>query len=342
MNYFEIIPNEILNQIINEFDLINFPNLSLINKYFNNINFPIESKLNLLNLGFLIDNNWSIKFILLDKWSSMIYSQNPGFILSKRVNYHFIFGDTILFEVIKKNLTLGLQILLDYIPKMKILPQPTIKIILQHDYFSYIKPIKHITYINQPLLVLILLYGTEDILNLLLDKYIIKNINNNKIFYSSCDVIEKNSDESQNLLDFIDNMILRNKWNNKTNIYKKVSLNCLMQEITDDNIQAVKFILNTWDKHFFESIVTQTQYNTIPHCINSNIIDIIHKFKIKFGLLFTASPIRSKLNQIKNWYYSETMLKTVFDNINWSEEDIELIKEIDKRDNFGISERIFL
>jgi hypothetical protein len=240
MDYFQIIPSDTFNLIINELDLINLPKLSRTNKYFNNINFTIESKINSLIPKTILLNNWSIKFILLNKWSTMIYTQNPKFLLSKKII--IIFEDTILLELIKRNLTFGTKMLLDHTPKLSILSQKIIYIVLKNDCFSSIKYNKNTEYtINQTLLVLTYLYGTEDMLNFLLKSNIIKSINNYKTIYSGSnpDLGSKNNDQSDNLLGFIDKMELINKWNCKNNIYQKISLSCIFQEIATDNISLV-------------------------------------------------------------------------------------------------------
>jgi hypothetical protein len=53
-----------------------------------------------------------------------------------------------------------------------------------------------------------------------------------------------------------------------------------------------------------------------------------------------ASQFKSKLTQLLNYFYLQTMLDTVFDSFDWSEEDIESIKMIDKIYDFGVCEKI--
>jgi hypothetical protein len=335
MSYLEIIPLEILDLIIIELDLKYLPKLARSNKYFNNINFQIESKI----------NSTLPEFILLNKWATMIYSKNPKFLLPKKININLLFWDTILIQLIKKNSTNGIKMLFDYSTKIAICSQTIVNIALKHDYFSYVKQNVYINYIiNQPLLVLTLLYGTEDMLNFLLKSNIIKSVNNYKTISLGCDPKKKNTNESENLFGFIDNMELKNKWNVKSNIYKKVSLTCIFREIVDDNISRIKSILDSWDKEFFNNNITSCQFYTIPYLYHINITNLIHRndMKIKHILLFIASPIRSKINQIKNWYYSETMLNTIFNCFEWDDDDIILIKKVDKDFNFGVGERIFL
>jgi hypothetical protein len=327
MNYFEILPDEIFNLIINELNLIDLPKLSRTDKYLNNKNFPIESKINQSIPNLLSFNETPIKFILLNKWSTMIYSQNPKFMLSHKITYNF--ANEILFTLIKKNLILGIKMLIDHTPHLINYSLQINDMILQHDHFSYIKTF---CLIEQQILILTYLYGTEDLLNFFLNSDIINNINNDKI-----------TEQSENLLDFIDNMELKNKWNSKPNVYTKISLSCIFQEIANNNTFRVKFILDNSDKNIYENGVSSCPYYIIPYFYNNNVANLIlcGDLKIKIILFLMASQMGSKLTQLLSWLYPQTMLNIVFNSFDWSNEDIELIKKTDKIYDFGVCDRIF-
>jgi hypothetical protein len=330
-NFFELLPLEIFKLITDQLNLGDLPNLSQINKYLNSINFAIESK---------IDHKSLPTFLLLDKWTNMLYLENPNFVLSKFANTDYNFDKFIIIEIILRNLINGLKLFIDvkYLIPSNYSPQ-IINLIRKDDYFHCNKNIEQdLVTVNKPLLVLTLLYGTKEMLIFLLNSNIINDINNNKIINFYDDKKSKYNDNSQNMLGFINNMEIKNNWGIKQ-IYNKVTICCIIEEIKDNNIILVKRILENCDKNLFEHKPDIKTRLEIDHLIEN--LSICNYIKVKYSFLI-ISNFGSIINKIKNWYYSESMLKTIFDCLEWSEEDIKFIIDTDNKYNFGIVNKLNL
>jgi hypothetical protein len=319
MDYFEIIPFEIFKLITNELNLEDFPKLSRTNKYFNNINFALEYN--------IINNRNLPNFMLLNKWSNMLYLENPNFILPKTVSVPISF-ERLMVKIISKNLINGLKLIIDNI-HLTFLPfsRDIHDFIIKNNYFIC-KNKNRINYINQPLLVLTLLFGTKEMLIFLLDSNIINQIDNNRIIHYYGDKNLKDLDNSQNLLTFIDNMEIKNKWQIKQ-LYDKISPFCIIEEIQNNNIFLVKKILTNANKDLFEKKI-QYDIKNLP---------IEDDLKLKHLFLFVANS-ESIIDKIKNWFNSESLLQIIFDSFTWSDLDIKFIIEVDKEYDLGLYNRL--
>jgi hypothetical protein len=180
----------------------------------------------------------------------------------------------------------------------------------------------------QPLLVFVHLFGTPEMLEILLKSDLIKKIN------FGCGLIKSVRSRtlfndttynkiSGNLMDFVTKMHIKNKWNQKLAILEKVDMGDLILNSSLNQTSYTKNMFGGYGKSFFD----------IDH--KKHLIELAYRKKILWGNI--AKQICEKYPDIKikfliafitNISLTQYSAKIVFDHFEWNDEDIEFLKKI--------------
>jgi hypothetical protein len=168
---------------------------------------------------------------------------------------------------------------------------------------------------NYFLLVFTYLFGTKDMLELLLESNMIENIDLS-VNYIKCIIIEKN------ILYLINKYDLKNNWNIKDSVYKKVLFPTLNEIIVKSAkfskyISDLKIILETYPKSFYDMDMIASLISDIKSYDKNNIYENITGIKIKHQILIIA-----------DFNHNEKITKLIFGYLEWNNADIEVINKL--------------
>jgi hypothetical protein len=312
--------SSILNHLSNLVYLEDLPNLLSTCKEF-------ESKINITQI--LISNDQKSflpKFLLTNKWTNIIYSQNPNFILP--LNYILKNIGSILLNLIFKNSINGIKLINNHL-------QNDTYTVSFHFYDYYLKGYLNdvfevfvtlpIIIVNQIELIFAYKFGSEDMLKLLLEYKLIKNITDNNIY--SYFNFKGEAMEVGNLVDFIIKMEKQNNWNTKSLVFKQMSIKLLLDLIIADKYDIVGEILMDHD------------HLNIDDKMSEDIIQIIlfHKYiNLNYSELFSHicksfagnMKIKHQILLVGCLFSTKDMMDKLYQGISWSEDDIKIIKLI--------------
>jgi hypothetical protein len=342
---FNILLPEILDLICNLLNLKDIYNLASTSKTSYNIQFPIVNIIKSIEIKFTLP-----KFLLQEKWANLLYSQDPKFKLPNNAIIHIPYYNTLIPELIFGNSLNVMKLLINYKYNLMnisgVVSTVIIKILKNHDYFSDFEFYHKYYGINQILLVLTYLYGTKEMLLLLLKSDNIKNINNHRIIHNFLDKETKSDLESLNLLNFIDHFELKNNWNTRHKVCKRISFDVIFVELIKGDFNAVKNILNILGKFRFDLTVTDDIINRI-YAISDlskkklKLLKYNSTIKIKHLLIFITILSETVYKKFINIFNPNLTLKYIYDFFEWDFNEIGLIKEFDEKFGFDICGRLF-
>jgi hypothetical protein len=201
--------------------------------------------------------------------------------------------------------------------------------------------------LNQPLLILTYLFGTKDMLKILLDTNMIENID----FISN---YITNTDSNISIMNLIDQYDVKNDWNMESSVYEKVVFPALFGEFkffhnTNNKCKRrsasmfyflfnehkpvnmgcyyITRILNRYPKSFYERNMVENLKQKIQLYDKDNVFPIIYEnitgIKIKHQLLFFVN------------FYDEELIRSISRHFLWDKEDIGVINKINSQYNFN-------
>jgi hypothetical protein len=339
----EILPNDIIKFLSTFLDLETLQNLSNSCTRFHHINYPIIDICKSLRLTTL--PNW----ILTNNWAKLLCNNIKlldHIKLPKIVHYN-----ELLLELIITKSFHTIKFITEYMPNLfyEIKSHTRVRISILRKYFktdknfvdfcqiSGIRADKNNDYdINHGILIFAYFWGSKEILELLLKTNIIPEINNNYIynpFYG------KNLN-SGNIINFINEMELRNQWETKSAVFKKISFKLLFNKIKNNQIYLVKKIIKNFDKSIFDNNISKDLFLILLKLKHNNfsILDkLISELKNNKNL-----KIKHLLIFLGYLFELPSMTKIIFNSLTWSESDIQVFKDIDCKYSSDIFIMIYL
>jgi hypothetical protein len=317
-----LLPKEIIQDILSIDD---FPSLSRTCHHFNNLTLiPKFEKNQLIYLP---------KFILTEKWAKSLWNQKDGrFMIPQKFKNDELDIPNLFSRLICNNSLYAVKMVFK-----QLRPRPNDTELLNidiakecfktnQDYLVFCEAEGlnfkdgQIYAIRHSFLILTYLFGTKEMLKYLLDTFVIENID------FTADYIT-NMKNNKSIMELVNKYDLKNNWDMKFEVYKKVSFEKLIEAIRFGNKmtsyldndsaanyvwQNVKKILDRYEKSFYDADMV---VSLIPEMIPK--IKIIPGMKIKHQLAYISSNSKNKY-----------LVDLIFNYFEWSDTDFEIIDKM--------------
>jgi hypothetical protein len=317
-NIFTSLPNEILSTIIYLEDL---PNFLLTCKYF-------APQINIIQIITSYTHLYTFpKFLLMPKWTNIIYSKNPNFILP--ANYILEDPQYIFLNLIYKNSINGIKLINNQLDN-SIYDIPVSIFGKYHeieDIFGIFPDNATDIKYNQIPLIFAYKFGSEDMLKLLLDNELLEDIKNNYVYEYSHLLGNRKREQIGSLINIIKKLEKKNNWNTKSQVYKRISGKLLLDLIINNEFDIIQEILINYDQILINKLISNYIIDFILDYtpLSLNIAGIFSNICKLYG---ESMKIKHQILLIADLFSTKDMTEKIYESFLWSEEDIDTIKLI--------------